>query len=201
MPRYNTQVITASSLEPVSISDTADHLRVAQSTEHPYIAGLISAARAWVEQYTGRTLMPTTLEAQYDNWPGNRQILIPLPPVTSVTSLKYIDKDGTENTVDSGDYLVDTVPAPGVLRLDYDASWPTATLQPGMPIRIRYVAGYVDRYRVPAPIKQAIYLLVGDMYENRETVVVSPGMTVAKLDTAYALLANYRVGMRGYAIG
>ena len=46
---------------------------------------------------------------------------------------------------------------------------------------------------VPASIKQACKLLVGDYFENREAVVV--GMIVAKNPTAESLLHFYRVGL------
>ena len=44
---------------------------------------------------------------------------------------------------------------------------------------------------VPAPIIQAIKLLVGDFMENRENTVI--GVSVSSTDTVKMLLAPYRV--------
>jgi uncharacterized phiE125 gp8 family phage protein len=54
------------------------------------------------------------------------------------------------------------------------------------------VAGYGGSHTVPEPIKQAILLLVGAWFENREAVLT--GTIVATLPFAVdALLAPYRV--------
>jgi uncharacterized phiE125 gp8 family phage protein len=66
------------------------------------------------------------------------------------------------------DYIVDTNSEPGRIVLPYDGSWPSDTLYPVNPINIEYVAGYGTSTNVPKTIKQAMKLIVGDLYENRE---------------------------------
>lgn len=58
-------------------------------------------------------------------------------------------------------------------------------------VSVTYVAGYGNADAVPAPIKAAILLIVGHLYENREasTVGVSAELLPMAVD---ALLAPYR---------
>ena len=54
--------------------------------------------------------------------------------------------------------------------------------------------GYGEASAVPRPIRQAILLLIGTMYENRESVLVAQGVTVAQLPFGVdALLMPYRI--------
>lgn len=191
--KYAVEVITEPTLEPLGLSDVTDHLRVTGTSEYLYLQGLIQAARRQVEQVTGRTLMATTFEARFSAWPAGDCLPLPGVPLSSVTSVKWIDSDDAENTMSSSDYIVDAVRQPGVVQLGYGKSWPSGTLQPGLAIRVRYVAGYDDRAAVPATLRHAMLLIVGDFYENREARVVTPGVTVAELGTVDQLLANYRV--------
>ena len=58
-------------------------------------------------------------------------------------------------------------------------------------VRLRYTAGYEA---LPAPIKAALLLMCGDLYENRETAVI--GVSASKVPMAMAvenLLGPYRV--------
>ena len=56
---------------------------------------------------------------------------------------------------------------------------------------VRYRAGYADG-AVPAPIRHAILLMVGHLYENRMAVTVATGMTALPMGVD-ALLSPYRV--------
>lgn len=71
---------------------------------------------------------------------------------------------------------------------------------PGNELRVRYVAGYGDDpNEVPAAIRQAIMMLVGHMYENREgqpTEVKYQAQITGALPTFVHKLAHpYRVMM------
>ena len=134
-----------------------------------------------------------TWDLYFDNWPGGDVIGIPLWPLASVTSVKYTDEDAAESTLSSSDYLVDTVSRPGRLKLKSSASWPSVTLQELNGIVVRFVAGYGDAASdVPDPIKQAILVQVGELYENREDLLIAQGVTVMGLKIEERLMANYR---------
>jgi len=66
---------------------------------------------------------------------------------------------------------VDSVSQPGRLVLKSGQSWPSATLRPANAIVIRFVAGWASLGELPLRIKQAMLLLIGHWYENREATI------------------------------
>ncbi len=158
------------------------------ATEDGLLGTLISAAREYCEAYTGRALGTQTVELYLDEFPTNA-VVLPSPPLQSVTSVKYKDFDGTETTVASADYIVDTDGWTGRIVPAYGVSWPSFTAYPVNPIKVRYVAGYTT---LPAAIKQAILLLVGHWYANREAVLVGSISKQVEF-SVHALLTPYRV--------
>ena len=89
---------------------------------------------------------------------------------------------------DSANYVVETDRTPGRVHLAYGANWPTATLRPASPITITYVSGWSTVGTIPQRYKQAILLLAGHWYENRENVVVS-GAVPKSIPLAFESLA------------
>jgi uncharacterized phiE125 gp8 family phage protein len=179
-------VITPVSTEPVSLAEAKTHMKVEEDAEDSLILDLISAAREYCESFTRRTIATQTLETYCDSFPHCDHIKLPMPPLRSVTSVKYTDSDGTETTLANTEYLVDTVN--GRIVLPYGGSWPTATMNPVNPIKIRYVAGYTT---LPAQIKQAMLLLIGHWYDNRELVGDVKGHTAFSV---HALLSQFKAG-------
>lgn len=168
------KLVTGPTVEPVSLAEAKTHLRVDIDDDDAYISGLIAAAREYLEGATRRAFLTQTWRLSLDAWPWPpAQIELPLPPLQAVNSIKYRDSDGTQTTVDSGDYIVDTDSEPGRIVLDYGESWPSETLYPANPIQIEFEAGYGDAATdVPQYLRQAVLLLVGHWYENREPVVI-----------------------------
>ena len=88
------QVITPPT-EPVTLADARLHLRVTDTAEDALIGVWITAAREACEHYTQRSIGSQTLELRLDEFPDGA-IDLPRSPVTAITSLKYIDTNGTE---------------------------------------------------------------------------------------------------------
>jgi len=185
-------VVTAPTEEPVTLSEAKLHCRVDGSDDDALLSSLIAAARAACEVLARRAFVTRTLDYRLASWPAGRSIVLPLPPLVSVTSIAYTDEDGVAGTVPSTDYVVYSQVEPGLIVLKPVASWPAATLMPGPALVVRYVAGFGAAAAVPAEYKHAIKLTVGHWYENREAVVV--GAMVAKLPLAVKdLLTQDRV--------
>lgn len=68
--------------------------------------------------------------------------------------------------------MVDAASEPGRVWLNYGKTWPTVSLRPGPAITVRYVAGYGAAVDVPMQYKQAMLLMIGHFYENREEIVI-----------------------------
>lgn len=190
------RLITAPATEPLDLEfEVKPHLRVDFADDDFYIAGLLTAVREYVEvTELSSALMTQTWELVMDNWPGV-ELRLPKPPLQSVTSIKYTNISGTESTVSSSAYLVDVDSWPGRVVLRDGQSWPSVVLREIGGVVIQFVAGYGDAIEdVPAPIRQAMQLILSDWYENRENTLIVPGVgTLPPLPfAARQLLASYR---------
>lgn len=183
------RLITLAATEPVTVVEAKAHLRVEAATDDMLISSLIKAAVEYVENFTRRALLTSTWELSLDSW--TEVFLLPKAPLQSVTSLTYKDSSGTLHTLlEDTNYHVDITSEPG--RIVPVTNWPTDALHPVGAITIRFIAGYPTASTVPQTFKQAILLLVGHWYENREAAVV--GTIATKVPFAVeALLWPQRV--------
>ena len=110
---------------------------------------------------------------------------IPKPPVLSVESVTIREEDGREKELPAGNYRMSK--ADGALHLLFE---PDIRLAKVDPITIRYQAGYEV---LPMAVRQAMLLLIGHWYENREAVVVGSAASVDVSLTAKTLLNQYKV--------
>lgn len=170
-PPYRTSLVTAPSEEPVSRTEAKLHCRVEHTADDTLIDGLIVASRQVVETLCRRALVTQTHDLFLGYWPHTGSVEIPNPPLVSVTTVKYYDGDGTLTTISSSDYLV-SAGTPGSVTTASGSSWPEPQVRPDA-IAIRYVAGYGAASAVPQCLKQAVLLLVGHFYENREAVAAA----------------------------
>lgn len=179
---------TAPTSEPVTTAEAKVHLRVDVSDDDTLIAALIVAARQSLEEINGRSLYTTTWKLILDSWPARPYIALPRPPLASVTSVSYVDSDGATMVWDAANYVVETLRTPGRIHLAEDVDWPSASLRAASPITITYVAGWPTTGAIPQRYKQAILLLVGHWYENRESVATS-GAVPKSIPLAFESLA------------
>ena len=182
------KLITGPATEPVSLTEAKLHLKIetADTADDSLIAIFIQAAREMAEQYTRRAFISQTWELQMDCFEEDDYSLI--TPCSSITSVKYYDASGVEQTVANTVYGLSTSSEPHELFLKYGQLWPTVRGQED-DVKIRFVAGYTT---LPASIKAAMLLIIGHLYENREDVVV--GRQVADLPKGSEYLLNpYRL--------
>jgi len=108
--------------------------------------------------------------------------------------ITYYNTSDTEYFIDAGEYFVNTKSELGRIVLNYGKSWPSTTLRPANGVCITFVAGYgALRADVPSKVKQAMLLLIGHYYENREAVL-STGMNAVTVPLAVdSLLWQNRV--------
>lgn len=175
------RIITPPADEPVSLIEAKLHCKIEVDEDDALVEGLIAAAREFVENQTHRAFIDRTLELVIDHFPC-REIIFPVTPVLSIDSIKYDDDDGTEQTIDVGDYQVDLFSEPARIWPSVDFSWPSTVGNPNA-VRIEFTAGYGDdgasggspadtAANVPQIAKQAILMIVAHWYANRETVIV-----------------------------
>lgn len=196
------KLITAPVLYPVTLAEAKAQCRVDGSEEDDLIEAMLQAAIGnldGADGWLGRALCEQTWELVLDDFPATEEIRVPLPPLLEVVSLKYLDADLVERTIDPDDYMVDTDRQPGWV-VPGAAGWP-AVGDSINAVRLRFRCGWEDSggspaaWAGPAPIKAAIRLMLADLYQNREGQFV--GITVARNPAVEALLTPYRVGWFG----
>ena len=196
-----TRVVTQPSVEPVSLDEAKLHLRVDDTTDDSLITALITVARIYAENYTRRSFCQQTLELLLNCFDSN-EIILPAPPLISVSSVKYLDLGGVLTTVDVADYQVDTYREPGRIKPAYLESWPIITRGDFNAVQIQYVAGYTPigsptdyASGVPEPIKQWIKIRVATLYEFREAIVTGTSKAEIHRDFIDGLLDPYVVDL------
>lgn len=183
---------TAPTTEPLTTAEAKKHLRVDIADDDTYIDALVAAARQYAETATNRQFVSATWDAIWDWFPPF--FTLRKPPLQSVTSIIYLDSAGASQTLSSSEYQVITSREPGEVHLAPTSSWPTTESGRLDAVTVKYIAGYGAASAVPDGIKQAILLLVGAWYENREQIVV--GAVVNELKGSVAadsLLQSYTV--------
>lgn len=172
--KSSVSLVTGPTVEPLTRDEAKEHLREDAADQNSYIDRLISAARRRVERDAWRVLITQTWDVFFDRFPASSvlPIVVPKPPLQSVTSVKYHDSDGTTTTaLDSSTYIVDSASEPGRIALHDGEVWPSDLLRPANGVEIRIVAGYGDPTDVPEHLLQAMLLLIGHWYENREAAI------------------------------
>ncbi len=175
--------------EPIELSEAKNHLRVEIDDDDALIQGMVKATREYAEAVTHRALITQTWKYYPDEWPDVDYIELPLPPLQSVTAVKYTDSDLVVTTWASSEYTADTKKEPGRVVLSYGYNWPTATLNVTSPIEIEYVCGYGMPDALPESLKLGMKIDLTDLYENRETWIQG---TFEHLPTVDRLFASYR---------
>lgn len=161
------------------------------------IQAMIEAAVDHVEDMLTRDLVERTRAWKFDDLRGDL-IRLPIAPVQSITSIGYTDSNGNSQTVASSVYGLDNGITPPLIYLKDGQTWPSARGARN-DVTVTFVTGYastgaspVTMADVPNPIKHALKLIVGDLYENREAQSLGP-FTFKENPAVSALLANYMV--------
>lgn len=180
-------LVSETSTEPVSLSEAKTHLRMDDiDADDTYITSLISAARAAAERETNRDILSRTWDYKMPAFPVD-EFALPKAPVSSVTSIKYIDGGGVEQTVADSVYDAHLDATSPFIYLSYGKTWPS-TREQADAVAVRFVTGYSS---TPEPIVAAIKMLVADLYQNRASAVTGTIVTPT-LRSAQKLLAPYR---------
>lgn len=175
LTEQNFRVVTAPMKEPISRAEAIDSARLAADTDTDAVDLRIAAARAHIEGRCGITIHETEYELALESWPCGSLELPRATPLLAISSIKYVDTDEVENTVDPALYIADTRKQPGRIMLAFGQSWPSAALSPASPIRVTYTAGIASSPETECDpdLKMACLLIFGALWENREQEVVS----------------------------
>lgn len=170
----------------VDVDAAKAQLQVEHDDHNAVIAGLIEAVLAHVEGYAGilgRATVRQTWRLRLPRFPSGRALPLPLPPLISVTSIAYRDSFGaTQTLTENTHYHVLDGPLARV-ELVSGESWPVTETHPRA-VTVTFVCGYGEAADVPAGIRQAVLLMVADLYKNRESGVEGAASVERAMSTA-----------------
>ncbi len=178
-------------VEPVTVAEAKAHLRVDATEEDTLIASLILTSRLHIEAALGLALITQSWRTLLDAWGAEAAIELPLRPLQTVDAVRVLPAEGAAVVIAPTSYVVDTASAPP--RLERTGMiWP----HPGKVangIEIDFTAGFGDAAAdVPAPLRQALLLLVAHWYERREPIEVGSAETAVP-GSVSELLAPFRM--------
>lgn len=197
-------LITAPAAEPVTLAEAQTQCAVDFSEHNGRLNRLIAAARARCEAVTGRALITQTWELRLDAWPymphlcpiDRYAIWLGKPPVQSITSVKYLDTAGVEQTMVSGTDYTSSIADP-LTRIvpGYGLSWPMLRADTPDAIKIRFVCGYGDGEEdVPQDLRAGMLMLIDHLFRNTSDEIT--GTITSKFDTAsHAIFMTHSTGL------
>jgi len=174
----------------ISLAEAKAFLRVDSDydDDNSYITSLIGVATNVVEQFTRRRLITQTYNIYYDEFPPYMDLQV--GNVASVTHVKYYDTDNTLQTLDTSEYDVDIRVKPGRIYQAEDGNFPD-TYERANSVEVEFVVGSAAS-DVEDAIKQAMYIVIGRYYENRQDVVMGTQVNELPLMVDH-LLTPYRL--------
>lgn len=153
-------------VEPVSLEEAKDHLRVDSADDNVLITSLITTARRFIESQTGKALIDQTWELRLDK--AGETVLIPKAPLSVVSKIEVISESGVTTEVSSSLYDSDTPDdSPGRVKLKEGCTWPDHRGFDSF--IVTFIAGYgAAATDVPDELKQGMLQLIGHYYDGRQ---------------------------------
>lgn len=154
-------------VEPVTIEEVCDHLRIDYRDHDDMLAGLIASARKWLEEAVlYRCLITQTCVDKFDAF--DDPLRLHWGPASAVASIAYLDSNGTSQTLSTSIYELGTLHGQPHIRLKYGQVFPT-TRDHQDAVTVTYSAGYgATGSSVPRPIRDAIKLAVQNLYDGED---------------------------------
>lgn len=209
---------SAPAVEPITLQDAKAHLRIDTPDEDTLLQSLILTSRLHIEVALGLALITQTWSCFFDRWPTSQGmrglplqpagvlvtvpdglakhyglgdvVTLPLRPVKSVDAIRVYAEDGTFLTLPLAGFTCDLLSTtPRVIRNQM-----TSTPVPGRRLNgleFAVTCGFGPTPNdIPAPIRQALLLLVAHWYEHRDPTEI--GTPEARIPAAVSsLLANF----------
>jgi Phage gp6-like head-tail connector protein len=173
-------VSTEPAMEPVTLTQAKNFLRVSITDDDDLIGFLITAAREACEAFCSRSFAIKSYIQTLDSfpyytdtvlsqmayppsyyslpmysttlWNYSQMIKLYMPPAIAVQGIDYTLPDGTNATLDQDtDFLLDNVNEPARIFPMPGANWPPCAYVPNA-VRIRYTAGFGSPAVDPDPV-------------------------------------------------
>tara|TARA_R100001198_G_scaffold37534_1_gene20450 strand:+ start:2253 stop:2882 length:630 start_codon:yes stop_codon:yes gene_type:complete len=184
----------------ISVAEAKAHLRIPSATtqDDTYISTLISAAKDAIEKYCNIILFNTTVVQYGDTWEDTLQLYhspVAGSGFTDITSIHYLPVGATGtsyvNWTQNGNWFFDKFSSPQRIMAEADIDYPDIE-ERIQAIKITYTVGYDEAEQIPAMLRQAAKIIVGQWYENRQEAIVGRSVSSIPMTATY-ILNEYKV--------
>lgn len=160
--RYSEAAIT----EPSWRDDFKKYARIDFSQDDELISDQLKSARIWFERQTSIVTITRSITMTLDAFPRG-VIVVRIAPLTSVTSVGYVDPNGDAQVWASNQYTVDLGDEVnfGTIRPDTSYDYPS-TDDNVADVTVIFVAGYADADSVPINYRDVIFGYAEDLYNR-----------------------------------
>jgi uncharacterized phiE125 gp8 family phage protein len=161
-PNWTLQRTSRLSELAVSLDEAKNHLRISGSSQDSELELLIEASTEKLERDINRGVISSTwIQSMYAFPADGAPIELKMGMNTAVSTVRYTDTDGNQQTLDSWTYSQ----ARGCIFNDStDSAWPEVYSVLGDRVEITFTCGVNDSGCVPRLMKQAILLETGRAY-------------------------------------
>ena len=171
MLTYSLKRISEPAVEPVTVAEAKNHLRLLLNDDDSQIANAIISARQSVERDTGKSLITQTWRLRLDMWPKDG-ITLHHAPVQSVSSITYVNDAGSTTTWLSSEYDVLSDGVPAHIQPAWNFDWPEVRGD-YKGITVTYVTGYGDTgSSVPYELRSAVLLRTEMLYDGENQQLI-----------------------------
>tara|TARA_B000000460_G_scaffold206736_1_gene153849 strand:- start:10 stop:552 length:543 start_codon:yes stop_codon:yes gene_type:complete len=133
--------------------------------QNALLSDLITLSSQWISTYTGKAVMESTYTWRIDGFRSSDSVLLlPNPPTTSVSSVRYKQQSDGALTAFT-DFETDLESHPARIYPAYGYTWPLTRRTPNA-VEVVYVSGYEDRSDLPRELRMGILMLATYLYEN-----------------------------------
>tara|TARA_R110000824_G_scaffold119224_3_gene273206 strand:+ start:616 stop:1218 length:603 start_codon:yes stop_codon:yes gene_type:complete len=190
-----------STIQVLTTAEAKQHLRVANDGDDTYIDNLIFAATKMAESYCNIQIMQTSCTQIADCWADTFELY--QSPVQNsgqilITSIKYYDEDNVQQTWAATNYILDSSYTPARISVAPQITYPPIANRLDA-IEIRFRSGYLLSSEVPKLLKQAILILVGQWYENRQEAIVGRSVGTIPMTATY-IMDRYKIQTLGLSL-
>lgn len=162
--KMNLQQVTFPSTTIITLAEAKAQCRVTSTDEDALIMDCIRAATSLVETRIDTYLQSSTFVAYFDN--ADDDLWIWKYPITSLDSVKYIDTNGSEQTLSAANYSSDITDSPARIKV---TTHPSVKRDIFNAYRAYFTAGFTNREKIPQEIIQWIKILTADFYQSRQS--------------------------------
>lgn len=169
--------------EPVTLAEAKLHLDIARDDQDSMIASMITAAREWVENYTGLSFNGDAVTQTFRCFRAGITLLVWPADDDAEVTVAYLNQAGEPVEVTGARLWRAAKPAR--LLPPLNGAWPTDA-DGSIAVTVQ---------GVPFSLKAAMLLIIGDLYGQREETAV--GVSVQATGAVVNLCHPYRMPVIG----